>query len=58
MLSCPVYAYGNNRLPAERVAEEVRETGATLTLDELISIPHRHATHSRKSASYKNPSAN
>jgi hypothetical protein len=46
MLSSPVYAYGINLLPAERVAEEVmnlnaqlaqevRETGTTFTLDDL-----------------------
>ena len=46
LLSSPVYAYGINLLPAERVAEEVmklnsqlaqavRDTGATFTLDEL-----------------------
>ncbi len=46
VLSSPVYAYGVNLLPAERVAEEamrlnaqlareVRETGATFTLDPL-----------------------
>ena len=46
MLSNPVYAYGINLLPEERVAEEVmklnaqlaqamRETGVTLTLDDL-----------------------
>src|SRR5512142_1045928 len=46
MLSSPVYAYGINLLPAERVAEEVmklntqlaqqvRKTGATFTLDDL-----------------------
>ncbi len=46
MLSGPVYAYGVNLLPAEYVAEgvmklnaqlahEVRETGATFTLDDL-----------------------
>src|SRR5450759_3860653 len=46
MLSSPVYAYGINLLPAERVAEEVtklnvqlaqvkRETGATFTLADL-----------------------
>ena len=46
MLSNPVYAYGINLLPAERVAEEgmklnaqlaqeMRETGVTLTLDDL-----------------------
>ena len=45
-VSSPVYAYGINLLPAERVAEEVmklnallaqemRETGATFTLDDL-----------------------
>ena len=46
MLYSPVYAYGINLLPAERVAEEVmrlntelaqtvRETGVTFTLDDL-----------------------
>jgi hypothetical protein len=46
MLSSPVYAYGINLLPAERVAEEVmkcnaqlaqvgRETGASFTLYDL-----------------------
>lgn len=46
MLSSPVYAYGINLQPAERVAEEVmklnaqlaqvaRETGVTFTLDDL-----------------------
>src|SRR5665811_1776528 len=46
MLSIPVYAYGINLLPAERVAEEVmklntqlaqavRQTAATFTLDDL-----------------------
>ncbi|MCL4506170.1 MAG: hypothetical protein M1434_11640 [Chloroflexi bacterium] len=46
MLSSPVYAYGINLLPAERVAEEVmqlsvqlaqavRETGVSFTLDDL-----------------------
>jgi hypothetical protein len=46
MLSSPVYAYGINLQPAERVAEEVmklnvqlaqvkRETGTTFTLDDL-----------------------
>ncbi len=46
MLTSPVYAYGINLLPAERVAEEVmklntqlaeivRETGATFTLADL-----------------------
>ena len=46
MLSSPVYAYGINLLPSERVAEEVTrlnaqlalemlETGVTFTLDEL-----------------------
>jgi hypothetical protein len=46
MLSSPAYAYDINLLPAERVAEEVmklnaqlaeivRETGATFTLDDL-----------------------
>jgi hypothetical protein len=46
MLSCPVYAYGINLLPALRVAEEVmklnaqlaqvlRETGASFILNEL-----------------------
>ncbi len=46
MLAGPVYAYGVNLLPAERVAEEVidlnapvarqvRETGVTFTLDDL-----------------------
>lgn len=45
-VSSPVYAYGINLKPAERVAEEVmklnaqlamvvRETGATFTLDDL-----------------------
>ena len=46
MLSSPMYAYGINLLPAERVAEEVmklntqlaqqvKETGVTFTLDDL-----------------------
>ena len=46
LLSSPLYAYGINLLPAERVAEEVtklnaqlaqemRETGVTFTLDDL-----------------------
>ena len=46
LLSDPAYAYGVNLLPAERVADEVmklnaqlarevRETGATFTLDDL-----------------------
>ena len=46
MLSSPVYAYGINLLPAQRVAEEVmklnvqlaqemRETGIIFTLDDL-----------------------
>jgi hypothetical protein len=46
MLSSPVYAYGTNLVPAERVAAAVmqlnvqlaqamRDTGATFTLDEL-----------------------
>jgi hypothetical protein len=46
MLSDPAYAYGVNLLPAERVADEVMklnqqlaqqvlETGATFTLDDL-----------------------
>ena len=46
MLSSPVYAYGINLVPTElvadavmqlnkRLAEEMRDTGATFTLDEL-----------------------
>jgi hypothetical protein len=46
MLSSPVYAYGINLVPAERVAaavmqlnmqlaQEMRDSGATFTLDEL-----------------------
>ena len=46
ILSSPVYAYGINLLPAERVADEVmklkallaqvvKETGVTFTLDDL-----------------------
>lgn len=46
MLSSPVYAYGINLVPAERVADavmqlnaqlaqEMRDAGATFTLDEL-----------------------
>ncbi len=55
MLSSPVYAYGINLLPAERVAEEVmtlnvqlaqtvREIGATFTLDDLDQIFHAIAS--------------